>query len=424
MTRIGEFLPWSLFQLSSSDETALDALSAGSLLLPIDAREVEDLKRGLQEGRRVALSLRTAGDNRYQGLCVFGLERPSPSRDKALALLVFSLDGFSQSGESHRHDTPVESLLGEVQRFARTHGFTRIHCYVPDDSDSVALLTSFGFRTESTPRNNGERVFGMSLHVPASYTGDPYDGKHLLNWLAEQLSIARRDSTDIGVEGFVPLQALNPDLSGTRFGNYALPLRLELTGPRSQTKGNITLRIMLGSESQSNPPISMSAEDLRELTGTPRLDLTLWPPPADGASIVVEVREELFDRFVEQRENAYFDSGSYGTLLERAIASGIPPYIFFVDFETTTSNPRLIGFGRVKSVHRSDPQRLWENWGQISSWSDEESFARYRAIKRKMTVIVFSDLRRVDVVGAGLPVIGHSWTYVPSGQAYQVARTL
>jgi hypothetical protein len=76
------------------------------------------------------------------------------------------------------------------------------------------------------------------------------------------------------------------------------------------------------------------------------------------------------------------------------------------------------------SVHRGSPEDLWANWGSISSWPDAAGFARYRAIKRKMTVIVFDQLRRVDIIGAGLPSIGHSWTYVPARQAYGIARLL
>jgi len=263
----------------------------------------------------------------------------------------------------------------------------------------------------------------MSLHIASSYTGDPYDGKHLLNWLAEQFHVDRRNSSDIALDGYLPLQALNPDLGG-RVSEYALPIRLELTGSGMHSRAQVVLRAMLGSGLQTDPLITMSAEDLQDLAQAPRLDLTWWPPPPDGAGIVVEVREDIFARFQSQRENAYFDSGSYGTLLERAINTGSLPYIFFIDFETSHSNPKLIGFGRVRSVHHSDPQHLWADWGEISSWSDETVFARYRAIKRKMTVIVFSDLRRAEVVGAGLPFINHSWTYVPAGQAYQVARNL
>jgi hypothetical protein len=427
MVTDSDLLPWSLFELSSSDETALDTLTKASILLPLGPRGLEDLNRGLQEGRRVALSLKTAIANSYRGLCVFGLERPSPAIDKSLSLMVFSLEVFPRLGETRDlqdRDSLARSLLGEVLRFCKTHGFTRIQCDAPDDADALALLIRCGFRVESSLHTGAGRAFGMSLDIAPSYTGDPYDGKHVIHWLAEQFRITRRSSTDTALDGYLPLGALNPNLGRTRPGEYALPIRLELTSSTRSPQRQLALRAMLGAESPTEPLINFGIDDLKELTQTPRLDLTLWPPPPDGASIVVEIREDLFGRFSSEHENAYFDSGAYGTLLERAIDNGSSPYIFFVDFETAHSNPRLIGFARVTQVSRADPQRIWSEWGHLSSWPDEVAFARYRAIKRKMTVLIFTDLRQVDVVGVGLPFISHSWTYVPTGQAYQVARNL
>jgi hypothetical protein len=427
MVRESELLSWSLFELSNADETALDMLSRDSILLPLGSRGLEDLNRGLHEGKRVALSLRTPTSDTYYGLCVFGLERPSPAMDKSLSLLVLSLGYLTPSGEAHdsRHrDILAKSLLEELLSFCRIHGFRRIHCYAPDDPESIALLIRCGFRVESAPNTGGARTFGLSLHIPATYTGDPYDGKHLLNWLAEQFHFARQSSTDLELNGYLPLRALNPELGADRFGEYALPIRLELSSYDALSRREPTLNAMYGSGSATDPLVSLRAEDLKELTQVPRLDLALWPPPPDGASIVVEVREDLFATFSAQHDNAYIASGSFGTLLERALANGATPSIFFIDFETSHSNPKLIGIGKVTAVRRVDPQHVWKDWGQISSWSDERSFARYRAIKRKMTVIVFSELRRVDMIGPGLPFISHNWTYVSAVQAEQVARNL
>jgi hypothetical protein len=425
MTANSEILPWSLFELSSSDEGALDALAQGSVLLPLGATETEALKQGIREGRRVALSLKTATEGRYHGLCVFGLEQPSPVKDKALSLHAFSLISIPEQvgrPDLRRREHVAEDLLGEVIRFCRTHGFTRVHSYVKDDQESLATMNRLGFRVEGVVHDSPVRAYSVSLRVAASYTGDPYDGKHILNWIADHLHVRIDDTTDTSLHGNLALKTLNPDLGDTRIGGYALPLTFELGAAEDGGTGKVALRAVIGDAGDAKNSVSLVTEDLRELTQDPRLDLTFWPPPSEGASIAVEIREDLFDRFRIDRSNAYFDSGSYGTLLERAIASGNVPQIFFIDFETSQGNPRLIGVARVESVDRLDPNSLWKKYGQISSWADRTAFVRYRAIKRKMTGIIFRELRRVDLVGVGLPVIGHSWTYVPSAQAYEVAR--
>ncbi|HEV2783056.1 MAG TPA: hypothetical protein VGX25_27050 [Actinophytocola sp.] len=355
---------------------------------------------------------------------MFGLETPSPVPDKAIAMSVLSLATYpAPVGRSDTVDREhlETAVIEELRRFCRTHGFTRVVCYAPDDRLTLALLAKHGFTVESVISVDTTRIYGLSLHLPSTYTGDPYDGRHLLNWLAERLRLSVQNSDDTSSECFLRMDALNPDLVGTQLGSSQLPVKLSLH-TKHDRGGPTHLRIQFGTTDSIESQFDLSIDDLREIAGVATLDMSFWPPPEDGASIAVEIRRDLYDRFDANRQNAYFDSGSYGTLLERATDRGLHPYIFFVDFATSTTNPRLIGLGRVRHVDRGSPDDLWERYGEYSSWSDADMFGRYRAIKRKMTAIIFDNVRRVDKIGAGLPVIGHSWTYVPSDQAYRVVR--
>lgn len=419
-----DLLSWSLFALTPEDIDALTQLSRSSILCPPNSHELDVSNYEIQAGRRIALSLKSTDSNTYNGLCVFGLESPSPAGDKAIALHVLSLDRYPAAPDRIRGSSRTNidaALFNEVKRFCVTHGYTRIHCFVPADPDTLALLTRLGFETEGVTLGGQPRTFSLTRHLAPTYTGDPYDGRHLLNWIADQLQFEAIDTTDTTCRCVLRLGTLNPDFADTALGLSQLPVFIELQ-PLEQ--GKDYLRIGLGSNEPHSVHASLSFHDLRQLAGVPRLDMTLWPPPAEGASIAVEIRSDLYSNFSLNGQHAYFDSGSYGTLLEYSIEHGVAPQIFFVDFATTTTNPRLIGVGRIVSVHRGSPEDLWANWGSISSWPDAAGFARYRAIKRKMTVIVFDQLRRVDIIGAGLPSIGHSWTYVPARQAYGIARLL
>lgn len=419
-----DFLSWSLFELKADDVDALTTLSQASLLCPLSPQELDSTKYEIEAGRRIALSFKSHDRPTYIGLCVFSLESPSPAGDKGIALHVFSLERYPRRNDRVRITPPdaiADALLNELKRFCTTHGYTRIHCFVPVDPDSVALLVRHGFEPEGMSlATTDNKTISLSRHLAPSYTGDPYDGQHLLNWIAEQLRLDTTSYTETSCIASLRLDQLNSDLSNTALGDVQLPVHLQL----NITDANPYLRV--GVSESDNPDIStnVSFEDMSTLAGMRRLDMTLWPPPPDGASIAVEIRADLFERFRLDGPNVFFDSGSYGTLLESGIRNGSVPNIFFVDFATTATNPRLIGVANVNSVHRNTPDELWRHWGSISSWADISAFARYRAIKRKMTAIVFDDLRRVNRVGAGLPAIGHSWTYVPADQAYAIKRLL
>jgi hypothetical protein len=416
-----DLLSWSLFAMTSEDIAALSTLSSSSILCTPDQRTLNLSQLEIQGGRRIALSLRAADSDVYKGLCVFGLESPSPASDKAIALHVLSLDQFPEpkGKATPTRDTIGLTLLTEVRRFCVTHGYTRIHCFAPADSDTLALLVRHGFEPEGVALGGYEKTFSLTLHLASAYTGDPYDGRHLLHWIAEQLRLEVISSSDITCESLLGLASLNLDLADTALAESKLPIYLELD---ANPDGRDYLRIGVKTRDSYVQAASLSLDQLRDLSGEKRIDMTLWPPPEQGASIAVEIRPDLFNRFRTGAKNAFFDSGSYGTLLEYGIAHGVAPTIFFVDFATTTTNPRLIGIGTVREVHRGSPDELWRQWGEISSWSDKEEFGRYRAIKRKMTVIVFDSLREVNILGAGLPLIGHSWTYVEADQAYEVSR--
>jgi hypothetical protein len=418
-----ELLSWSLFALNSNDEEALGQLSKLSVLRPPKPTELESIKYDIRAGRKIALSLKSPHRPIYFGLCVFGLESPSPVGDKAIGLDILSLEQYPRMPGPDLTLTSEEiesALLDEVKRFCRTHGYTRVHCYASAQPSTIAQFAKLNFEPQGTFVDGRSMMFSLALHLAPAYTGDPYDGRHLLNWIAEQLQLDSSRSNETRCECALRLDHLNSDLADTPLGDARIPVLLEL-----QTAAeNSHLKIGFGSISYSDSSVSLTVDQLRQLTRVPRLNMALWPPPEEGASIAVEIRSELFGRFSSGRQNAYFDSGSYGTLLESAIDKGAAPHIFFVDFETTATNPRLIGVARVRSVQRGSPEDLWRQWGAISSWPDAEEFARYRAIKRKMTVIVFDNLRSVDTLGAGLPTIGHSWTYVPARQAYSIARLL
>lgn len=419
-----DLLSWSLFELKADDIDALATLSQSSLLCPLSSQELDSIKYEIEAGRRVALSFKSHDRPIYTGLCVFGLESPSPAGNKGIALHIFSLDRYPRRNERVRITPPdavADALLNELKRFCATHGYTRIHCFVPTDPDSVALLVRHGFEPEGISFGAADnKTVSLTRHLASSYTGDPYDGQHLLNWMAEQLRLDSPSSTQTTCVANLRLDQLNSDLENTTLGDVGLPVYLQL----NITDANPYLRIGVSEVNSPDSSTNVSFEDLSALAGMRRLDMTLWPPPPDGASIAVEIRADLFERFRADGPNVFFDSGSYGTLLEFGINNGSVPNIFFVDFATTATNPKLIGVANVESVHRDTPDELWRRWGNISSWSDIDAFARYRAIKRKMTAIVFNDLQRVNRVGAGLPAIGHSWTYVPAQQAYAIKRLL
>jgi hypothetical protein len=416
-----DLVSWSLFAMTPTDQNALAKLSASSILADLNATELAACASEIQGGRRVALSLKTPVDEVYCGLCVFGLESPSPAADKALALQVLSLDQYpsvenTRAGRSHPTAT---ALLDELRRFCLVHGYTRVKCLVPGNPDAITLLIRHGFEPEGATSAGETRLFSLAQHIPAAYTGDPYDGKHLLNWLTEQLRLDCLSSGETACEAVLSFDRLNRDLANTAFRRVKIPIYLELN---SNPNGGSYLRI--GISNDGGAAANFSLDELRALAGVSRLDMTLWPPSDQGASVAVEIRSDFFRRFRTDRTNAFFYSGSFGTLLEHGLEHGMTPSIFFVDFATTTSNPRLIGVGKVKSVHRGLPNDLWREWGSISSWADWEEFSRYRGLKRKMTVIIFDKLRIVDVIGAGLPAIGQTWAYVPARQAYAIDRQI
>lgn len=415
-----DLLSWSLFAMTSQDIAALDALSESSILTS-DRRTMTISQAEIRAGRRIALSLKDADSDVYRGLCVFGRESPSPAGDKSIALHILSIEQFP-AGSRRTRPTPDAiglALLNEVRRFCLTHGYTRIHCFAPGEPDTLALLIRHGFEPEGVALGGQDRAFGLTQHLAPTYTGDPYDGRHLLHWIAEQLRLEVVSSSDMSCESLLGLSSLNADLADTALATSTLPLRLELN---PAPDGQNYLRIGVHTADSYVSAASLSLDQLRELSGEKRIDMALWPPPEQGASIVVEIRPELFAGFRTGQRNAFFDSGSFGTLLEYAIEHEGEPKIFFVDFSTTRSNPRLIGIATVCEVHRGAPDTLWGQWGDISSWPDRDEFNRYRAIKRKMTVIVFDKLRKVSRLGEGLPLIGHSWTYVEADQAYNVSR--
>lgn len=415
---------WSFFAMTGDDIAALEALSSSSVLCPEEdaAAQASAARQEIQGGQRRAVSLRDTGsDDAYRGLCVFGLESPSPAGDRGIALHTLATEQFPRAAGRMRptRDTVARMLLDAVRRFCVTHGYTRIHCFAPPDSDTLALLVRHGFEPEGVVVDGDDRAFGLSQHLAPAYTGDPYDGRDLLRWIARQLRLEVVASDDTRCESVLRLSNLNPDLADTALARSALPLCMDLN---AGSDGQNYLRIGVETAHGYVPAANLSPAQLRDLSGEKRIDMTLWPPPEAGASIAVEMRSDQLGRFNPGRMNAFFDSGSFGTLLEHAIEHGVAPVIFFVDFATTATNPRLIGIGNVREVHRGSPDDLWRRWGSISIWPDRDEFGRYAAIKKRMTVIVFDGLRRVDVVGPGLPLIGHSWTYVPADQAYEVSR--
>ena len=417
---------WSFFEMTEEDVAALEALSSSSILCPEkDGTEPASAARQeIQGGQRRAISLRDTGsDDAYRGLCVFGAESPSPAGDRGIALHTLAADQWPPAAGRMRptREAVTRMLLDDVRRFCVTHGYTRIQCYAPPDSDTLALLMRHGFEPEGVVVDGDSKAFSLSQHLAPAYTGDPYDGRDLLRWIARQLRLEVLSSDDTRCEARLRLSNLNPDLAETALAKSALPLCLELNAAPG---GQNYLRIGVETGQSYVPAASLSLAQLRDLAGEKRIDMTLWPPPAVGASIAVEARSDLLGRFKPGRRNAFFDSGSFGTLLTHGIEHGVPPVIFFVDFATTATNPRLIGLGTVAEVHQGSPDDLWRRWGSLSIWTDGEEFARYAAIKKRMTVIVFDGLRPMDVVGPGLPLIGHSWTYVPAGQAYEVSRRL
>jgi hypothetical protein len=414
-------LPWSLFALSEADSDALEWLAKQSLIAPQSESEPSSLGSAMSSGEAVALSVLDLRTREYHGLCVLVLEDPSPLGKKSLSLTVLTLDVYNSRGDD-RTSLDSQTLMDEVHRFCRTHGYTRIHCYAPMLSPGVPLLLSQGFEVDGHTAAKGTRYYSLSLDLPTPYSGDPYDGSHVLNWLGKRFRIASGSKSDIEVSGRISLRSLNPHLAHVHAGEHQFDASVRLKEATTQSRASVLLTF--GKSADGNEPIELSIDDLRELTQSSRLDLDYWPPPISGTSIAVEIRREYFNQFESEGTHVYFDSGWYGTLLKRTVEANEKCYIFFVDFETTVHNPEVLGCAEIIDLDRGTPQAIWGRHGRLSSWPDEASFRRYGAIKRKMTAIKFSRLIKRSVIGAGLPFISHSWTYVPGPQAYRVYRSL
>ena len=186
MTDAGQFLPWSLFELTEADRQAIDKLVRRSILKPLTEQQISRYKRDIETGTKVALSLRAPNTSHYYGLCLFGRESPSPLGEKAISVFALTAESATAGGVTNkvRSELVESALLDELRRFCRTHGFTRIQCYVDDVSEVLTALGREGFKVESAITLDDARTYGLSLHLSPSYTGDPYDGSHLLRWLA------------------------------------------------------------------------------------------------------------------------------------------------------------------------------------------------------------------------------------------------
>jgi hypothetical protein len=398
-------------------------LSESSVLPASNIGGIED---DIRTGRKLAYTLKSVDGSHYDGLCAFGREEPSVLPGDSLALTALSLEAFPNPGRTNAHDV-LKRLFDDVRRFCMLHGYRAVHCVVDTESPSLPLLMAQGFEVEGLSGHGGKTFYRMVHEIPSVYVGDPFSGREFLEWFAGELGFqssqdAAPRHTSI-IDCNLTMSCLNRSFEGTSIGELALPVQLALG---KQDRDGVPISLRVGSQATGihRLDVSYPLEELRAISGSERMDFRYWPPPPGGASVAVEVRTNLFAKFQLDRRNAFFDSGTYGTLLENHDPQRDPPTIFFVDVDTTSTNPELIGIGSVREVARGQPGELWRQYGSMSSWPDESSFSRYRSIKRRMTVIVFDDLRPVRRLGAGLPVIGHSWTYVPAEQAYEITRRL
>lgn len=414
-------LPWSLFALSNTDIDALKWLASKTILVPCDEHDIERLIAEMRDGRIVALSVRDQHTGAYCGLCVLGRETPSPWPEKSLSVLALTFDQYIPQPGRRRGSVPQPDLLQEVLRFCRTHGYVRLHCYSPADSSCAETLTDCGFESDGRLTHKQRTYYSWSMELPTPYTGDPCDGSHILNWLGERFRLESVENrSDTTLVGRLPLRSVNPHLEDRLAGNLDFPTRLHLVNSHSPDWA-VELRM---SDHEETEAIKLGRSELEDLTQSRRIDLSEWPPDEHPHSLAVEIRRNFFGAYQRGTQHAFLDSGHYGTLLSRTIARGDVSYIFFIDVETAQGNPVLLGAGRIAKVDHGSPGALWTKYGAISSWKDEESFRRYGSIKRKMTAIVFEDLIPTEKMGAGLPMISHSWTYVSGQQAYGVARSI
>lgn len=414
-------LPWSLFALSNTDIEALKWLASRTILVPCDEQDIERLLAEMRDGRIVALSVRDQQTNAYCGLCVLGRETPSPWPEKSLSVLALTFEQYNPNPGRRRPPVPQPDLLQEVFRFCRTHGYVRLHCYSPADSECAKTLTDCGFESDGRLSHKQRTYYSWSMELPTPYTGDPRDGSHILNWLGERFRLESvENSSDTTLVGRLPLRSVNPHLEDRLAGSLDFPTRLHLVNLHSSNWA-VELRM---SDYEETEAIRLGRSELEDLTQSRRIDLSEWPPNEHSHSLAVEIRRNFFSAYQDGNRHAFLDSGHYGTLISRAIAKHDVSYIFFIDVETAHGNPVLLGAGRITKVDHGSPRALWTDYGAISSWKDEESFRRYGSIKRKMTAIVFEDLISSEMMGPGLPMITHSWTYVSGPQAYGVARLI
>jgi len=414
-------LPWSLFALSNTDLEALKWLASKTILVPCDESDIERLIGEMRDGRVVALSVRDQQTGAYCGLCVLGRETPSPWPEKSLSVLALTFEQYFPQQGRVRRPTPPLDLLQEVFRFCRTHGYVRLHCYSPADPSRAKILTDHGFESDGRLTHKQRTYYSWSMELPTPYTGDPCDGSHILNWLGERFRLESVENrSDTTLVGRLPLRSVNPHLEDRLAGNLDFPTRLSLVNSHS-TDWSVELRM---SDREDTEAIKLGPSELMDLTQSRRIDLSEWPPREHSHSLAVEIRRTFFGAYRPNAQHAFLDSGHYGTLLTRTLAEGNDSYIFFIDVETAQGNPLLLGAGRVARVDHGSPRELWAKYGAISSWRDEESFRRYGSIKRKMTAIIFENLKPEQKRGVSLPMISHSWAYVPGQQAYEVARSI
>lgn len=414
-------LPWSLFALSTDDIRALEWLASKTILVPCDGSDVARLTEEMRGGRIVALSIRDRRSGAYCGLCVLGRETPSPWPEKSLAVLALTFEQYIPQSQPGRPSTSHPDLFEEVLRFCRTHGYVRLHCYSPADSSCAKILTDYGFNSDGRLTLKQRTYYSWSMELPTPYTGDPCDGSHILNWLGERFRLESVESkSDTTLIGRFPLRSLNPHLEDRLAGNLDFPTQLQLVNSHS-ADWSVELRM---SDREDTEAITLGQSELQDLTQSRRINLSDWPPGEHRYSLAVEIRKGFFDLYEPTTKHAFLDSGHYGTLLSRTLARGNESYIFFIDVETAQSNPLLLGAGRITGVDHGSPLEIWTKHGEISSWKDAESFRRYGSIKRKMTAVLFEGLTLWGKTGAGLPMINHSWTYVPGRQAYEVARSI
>lgn len=305
-----------------------------------------------------------------------------------------------------------KALLDAAEQFCLKRGFTSIETEVPSqEQKTVYFLSRQGFYVLNlieSPYRKGDQIYRMYKHLPARYTGDPFDLFEISRWLFENLYGFRINAAQEPRVDFVSDFRSDPQAAigtnGTRIEGsaYVIDTPTPATSDNFDVFQRENKRHLLAVVARSftsdaerfckrHRILGLSASTIEAQFRTLfAVGLHSFSKENIGG-MIVPVNSKYATRLAELSPTpTYFKGGPIGKYLKQGDL-----VLFHVEDSTYMSGGGIHAYGEVATCETGSPQEIWSRYESKRPMFPKDDYFAWCADMAEVIALTFSSIVRI-----------------------------